>query len=143
MGVGARVGIGVGVIPGVGLGAKVGLGLGVGVGAREGAGVGVIPGVGLGFEVGLGLGVGVGTRVGVGVGVGVGDGASLTATGCDVPLIDEVTVSVTKIVWEPGVLKVTEKAPVPSRRKLSAGRTADPSELVKWTVPEYPLTGLL
>ena len=46
-----------------------------------------------------------------------------------------VTVSVAVRVEEPAVLRVTEKVPLPFVRVLSFGRTADPSELVKCTVP--------
>jgi len=162
VGVGARVGVseGVGVIPGVGVGADVGLGtgvgagLGVGVGARvgvgEGVGVGVdvIPGVGLGagVEVGTGvglrLGVGVGTRVGVGVGegVGVGDGVGvgieLTVIEGKVPPIETFKTSTASTVWEPSVLNVAGKVPVPLVRVVYPGRDAAGSVLRNSTVPE-------
>ena len=53
----------------------------------------------------------------------------------DVPVIDEVTVSVAVMVWLPTVAKVTEKVPVPDVNVEFAGRVADASVLVKCTVP--------
>ena len=70
VGVGAAVGVAVGLGVGVGVGAAVGVAVGLGVGVGVGAAVGVA--VGLGVGVGVGVAVGVGTAVGVGVGVGVG-----------------------------------------------------------------------
>jgi hypothetical protein len=53
----------------------------------------------------------------------------------DVPVIDEVTVSVAVIVCDPAVFRVVLNEPVPDVRGESAGRTAAPSVDVKCTVP--------
>ena len=53
----------------------------------------------------------------------------------DVPVIDEVRVSVAVIVWVPAVAKVTENVPAPDVNVEFAGRVADASVLVKCTVP--------
>jgi hypothetical protein len=62
-------------------------------------------------------------------------GPALTATAPEVPVMEEVTVSVAVMLWEPAVSSVTWKVPVPLVRVVSAGRLAAPSELVKCTVP--------
>lgn len=69
--------------------------------------------------------------------------AGETAIGAEVPVIDDVTVSVAVIVWFPAVLSVAENVPVPLTSVEFAGRTAWPSLLVKWTVPAYPVAVLL
>ena len=61
--------------------------------------------------------------------------AALTVIVLLVPVIEEVTVSVAVIVWLPAVSSVAEKLPVPLVSVASAGNTAAPSLLVKWTVP--------
>src|SRR3974390_3348712 len=60
----------------------------------------------------------------------------------DVPVIDDVTVSVAVIVWLPAVFKVALKVPTPLVRVAFAGRTAAPSLDVKCTVPVYPVAVL-
>lgn len=68
-------------------------------------------------------------------------GPALTATPLDVPVkADAVSVAVT--VWLPAVLRVTGTVFVPFGRVESAGKAACASELVKWTAPVYPGTGL-
>jgi hypothetical protein len=59
----------------------------------------------------------------------------MTVTEAD-PVMDEVTVSVAVMDWDPAVLRVTEKVPVPLVNVELAGSMAAPSEEVKWTVPE-------
>ncbi len=59
------------------------------------------------------------------------------------PVIEDVTVSVAVTVLLPVVLRVTEKVPVPLVSVLLAGKTAELSEEVKWTVPAYPVAVLL
>ena len=59
------------------------------------------------------------------------------------PVMLPVTVSVATMVCDPGVLKVTPKPFVPLTSVESAGFTAAPSELVKCTVPAYPVAVLL
>jgi hypothetical protein len=61
----------------------------------------------------------------------------------DVPAIVEVTVSVVVTVWDPLVLSVTLKEPVPAVSVAFAGSTAAPSVEVKWTVPAYDVAVLL
>ena len=61
--------------------------------------------------------------------------AALTAIVPEVPVIVEVTVSVAVIVWLPAVLSVAEKVPVPLVSAEFAGGTAEPSVLVKPTIP--------
>jgi hypothetical protein len=61
--------------------------------------------------------------------------AGLTATVFEVPVIDEDTVSVPVMVRLPAVLRVALKVLVPLDKVELMGRTAAPSELVKWTVP--------
>ena len=58
-----------------------------------------------------------------------------TAIAPEVPVIDEVTVSVAEIDWVPTVFRVAKKVPLPLGTLESEGRTAAPSLLVKWTVP--------
>jgi hypothetical protein len=49
---------------------------------------------------------------------------ALTAIVPDVPVIEEVTVSVAVMVWLPGVLKVAVRVPeTPLANVVSAGRT--------------------
>jgi hypothetical protein len=62
--------------------------------------------------------------------------AALTAMALVVPVTELATVSVAVTVWLPPVLRVTETVPVPLVKVVLLGRTADPSLLVKWTVPE-------
>jgi hypothetical protein len=62
--------------------------------------------------------------------------AALTAMALVVPVTELATVSVAVTVWLPPVLSVTETVPVPLVKVVLLGRTADPSLLVKWTVPE-------
>jgi len=69
--------------------------------------------------------------------------APVTATWLLVPVIDGVTESVAVIAWLPGVRKVDETLAVPLVSVESAGSVALLSELVKWTVPEYPVAVLL
>jgi hypothetical protein len=63
-------------------------------------------------------------------------GAALTETLLEVPVIDEVAVSVAVRVWGPAVLNVAGKVPVPVLRVEFAGNAALESELVNFTVPE-------
>ena len=58
-------------------------------------------------------------------------GALETTIEFEVPIIDEVTVSVAVIVRLPAVLSVAENVPTPLVKVESAGRTANPSLLVK------------
>jgi hypothetical protein len=53
----------------------------------------------------------------------------------DVPVIDEVTVSVAVIVWDPAVARVTENVPTPLVSVAAVGRVAAVSVLVNFTVP--------
>ena len=76
-------------------------------------------------------------------GAGVGFGACATATKLEVPVIDELTVSVAVSVCPPAVLSVAENVPVPLASVAFAGSDAFPSLLVKWTVPEYAVAVLL
>ena len=62
----------------------------------------------------------------------------VTVTVEDVPVIEELTVSVAVIVRLPAVAKVTENMPVPDVNVEFAGSAAAASELVKCTVPEKP-----
>src|SRR5439155_23087348 len=59
------------------------------------------------------------------------------------PVMLPVTVSVATMVCEPDVLKVAPKPFVPLTNVEFAGNTAVPSELVKCTVPAYPVAVLL
>ena len=61
----------------------------------------------------------------------------------DVPVMEEVTVSVAVIVWFPVVPSVAENVPVPLVNVELAGNVAEPSLLVKCTVPAYPVAVLL
>ena len=61
--------------------------------------------------------------------------AGLTVMPDSVPVIVLVTVSVAVIDWEPAVLSVAEKVPVPLVSVVLAGSVAWASLLVKWTVP--------
>ena len=61
--------------------------------------------------------------------------AADTAIEFDVPVIEEVTVSVAVMVWLPAVFSVAENVPTPLVKVESAGNTAAPSVLVKRTVP--------
>jgi hypothetical protein len=65
--------------------------------------------------------------------------AALTAIGPLVPVIDAVTVSVAVIVWLPAVSSVALNVPTPLVSVEFAGNTAAPSELVKCTIPLYPV----
>ena len=66
-----------------------------------------------------------------------------TAIALEIPVIEEVTVSVAVTVWLPRVFKVTRNTPVPLERVEFAGRVAAGSLLVICTVPVYPVTRLL
>jgi len=59
----------------------------------------------------------------------------LTAMVPEVPVIVVVTVSVAVIVWLPAVFSVAVKVPAPLVSVEFAGSTAEPSVLVKPTVP--------
>ena len=61
----------------------------------------------------------------------------------DVPVMDEVTVSVAVMVWFPMVCRVAESVPTPLINVESAGKAAAPSLLVKCTAPAYPVAVLL
>jgi len=61
---------------------------------------------------------------------------TVTAMVLDIPVIDEFTVSVAVMVWFPVVYKVAENVPEPLVSVVSAGSFADPSVLVKCTVPK-------
>ena len=68
----------------------------------------------------------------------VGAGAAVMAADTvtdDVPVIDEVTVSVAVIVWDPAVARVTENVPTPLVSVAAVGRVAAVSVLVNFTVP--------
>jgi hypothetical protein len=69
--------------------------------------------------------------------------AGFTVMELDVPVMDEVTVSVAVMARVPGVLSVTENVPVPFVNVEFAGNVADASVLVKCTVPTYPVEVLL
>ena len=62
-------------------------------------------------------------------------GGIVTVIVFDVPVIEEFTVSVPVTVWPPAVLSVAEKVPTPLVSVELTGREADPSVVVKWTVP--------
>jgi len=70
-------------------------------------------------------------------------GAALTVMVLEVPVIDGVTVSVAVMVWGPSELRVEENVPAPFVSPALAGSVAEPSLLVKWTVPAYPVAWLL
>jgi hypothetical protein len=59
----------------------------------------------------------------------------LTVMLFEAPVIDEVTKSVAVIVCEPAVFSVALNVPVPPVSVALAGTTAEPSVLVKCTVP--------
>jgi hypothetical protein len=61
--------------------------------------------------------------------------AGMTVIEAD-PVMDELTVSVAVMDWDPAVPRVIVKVAVPAVKVASAGRMAAPSEEVKWTVPE-------
>ena len=58
-----------------------------------------------------------------------------TAIGPDVPVMEDVTVSVAVMVREPAVLSVAENVPTPLLSAEVAGSAAAPSLLVKFAVP--------
>jgi hypothetical protein len=66
-----------------------------------------LPAGGIGVAVAVEVAVGVGVAVAVGVGVAVA--ASLTVTAGLVPVMEEIAVSVTVIVWLPAMLNVTDR----------------------------------
>ena len=68
---------------------------------------------------------------------------AFTVMELDVPVTDELTVSVAVMARVPGVLSVTENVPVPLVNVEFAGNVAAPSVLVKCTVPTYPVAVLL
>jgi hypothetical protein len=53
----------------------------------------------------------------------------------EVPVIEDAAVSVAVIVWLPAVFKAAENVPVPLVSVAFEGSAADPSVLVKCTVP--------
>ena len=57
--------------------------------------------------------------------------AAFTVIVPDVPVMEEVTVSVAVIVRFPAVFSVTENVPTPLVNVESAGKVAEPSVLVK------------
>ena len=61
--------------------------------------------------------------------------AAFTAINPLVPKMELSAVSKTLIVWLPKLFSVVEKVPTPLVSRESAGRTAAPEVLVKWTVP--------
>ena len=61
--------------------------------------------------------------------------ADETAICFEVPVIEELTVSVAVMVRLPAVFSVAENVPVPLVKVESAGNVAAPSLLVKCTVP--------
>ncbi len=61
----------------------------------------------------------------------------------EVPVIDPDATSVAVMVWLPDVWKNSENVPVPLVSTEFAGSFAEPSVLVKRTVPGYPFTVLL
>src|SRR5436190_190381 len=63
--------------------------------------------------------------------------ALATAIAPDVPVIEDVAVSVAVRVCDPDVLSVTENVPAPLVSVELAGSTASPSVDVKCTVPAY------
>jgi hypothetical protein len=67
---------------------------------------------------------------------------AVTTIGPVVPVMLAVTVSVAVTVWLPVVLNVTGNVPVPFVSVVFAGSTANPSVLVKCTVPVYPVVTL-
>jgi hypothetical protein len=69
--------------------------------------------------------------------------AAVTTIAPDVPVIVPFTVSVAVTVWLPDVFNVTGNSPVPLVSVVFAGSVAEPSVLVKCTVPVYPAAMLL
>jgi len=61
----------------------------------------------------------------------------------DVPVIELLALSVAVMVWFPTIRSVALKVPTPPVRPELPGRLADPSVLLKRTVPAYPVTTLL
>ena len=59
----------------------------------------------------------------------------VTLIAAEVPVIELVTVSVAVTVCDPAVFRVTEKTPTPLVNVALAGKVAEPSVLVKCTVP--------
>lgn len=59
-----------------------------------------------------------------------------TVMALEVPVTDEFPVNVAVMVWLPPVFKVAENVPEPLVSEASAGSFADPSVLVKWTMPK-------
>jgi hypothetical protein len=61
---------------------------------------------------------------------------TVTVIAFEVPVIEAVMVSVTVIVWEPGVFSVAVNVPTPFVSETSlAGNVAAVSVLLKFTVP--------
>jgi len=60
---------------------------------------------------------------------------AVTLMWLEVPLMEDVTVSVAVMVWLPAVSKVSWNVPALDCRVASAGRIATPSELEMCTVP--------
>jgi len=69
--------------------------------------------------------------------------AADTAIVPEAPVIELLEVSVAVRVWFPAVCNVAENVPVPLLSVESAGSTALPSELVKWTVSPKAVMVLL
>jgi hypothetical protein len=70
-------------------------------------------------------------------------GSTITLIWPLVPVMDELTKSVAVTVWLPAAASVAENVPEPEASMALDGRVADPSLLVKWTVPVYPVAVLL
>ena len=64
-----------------------------------------------------------------------GAGVVDTEIGPEVPVIEPLLVSVAVMVCVPAVRNVARNVPVPFVRVELAGSVAEPSRLVKWTVP--------
>jgi hypothetical protein len=67
-------------------------------------------------------------------------GPGFTVIPAEVPVMEEVTVSVAVMVWLPAVFSVTENTPTPLVNVEFAGSVAEPSVLVNCTVPAYEVT---
>jgi hypothetical protein len=63
--------------------------------------------------------------------------AGFTVIEPDMPVMEDVVVSVAVMVWLGAVFSVAENVPTPLVKVESAGNTAKPSPLVKCTVPAY------
>src|SRR5664279_2200915 len=65
--------------------------------------------------------------------------ADATTMAALVPVMAALTVSVAVMVWLPAVVSVAGNVATPLVSVASAGSVAAASELVKWTVPAYPV----